>query len=208
MTGMFERQQSLKLEIPESVWVVGAGGVGYWTAYTLAMGGVPRIYIFDHDTLGESNLNRVPHPRAAVGRNKASALESKIQEVRPDCLCVGLPVRWAPKSVVSLQPPEWLVATTDTLASRRACGEWAREKGVKYLEAAAEGEWGSVAGEPAEWATEDEVNPGYASVPVWAGPVMIAGVLAAMHVLHGQVPLADVTRMGWTPEGKVGFLSR
>ena len=207
MDNIYARQQSLALDVPGSVCLVGAGGVGYWTGYTLALGGVPQIYIFDPDVVSESNLNRLPAKPSEIGVPKASVLANEIFNVRPECSVLAFPIRWRPEVADSLGKPEWLVATTDTHASRKACYEWCKQYGVDYLEAAAEGEFGSVAPSPADFATEDEINPGYASVPVWAGPCMAAGMLAAMHILHNVRPKADVTRIGWQPEG-VSFLAR
>lgn len=204
---LYARQQSLNLSVPDSVWVVGCGGVGYWTAQTLGLAGVPKLYLFDGDRLSESNLNRIPYSADSVDQFKADLLAAEIKRLRPACMCLGFPIKFSPQVVESLLWPNWLVCTTDTHASRQMCSTWCREKGVSYLEAAAEGEFGSISGSPADFATDDEVNPGYASVPVWAGPVMAAGLLAGMHILHGATPHADVVRLGWQPEG-VQFLCR
>ena len=72
------------------------------------------------------------------------------------------------------------------------CAAWAKANNVNYIEAAAEGETGSVTGAPAEWATPDEESPGYASVPVWVGPCITAAAMAVAHVLH-QTTLGDRT---------------
>ena len=51
----YDRQESLQLKTP-SITVVGAGGIGFWVSKFAAMSGIEKIYIFDPDTIEESNL--------------------------------------------------------------------------------------------------------------------------------------------------------
>lgn len=195
--GMMQRQQALNLQLPDEVAVVGCGGVGSWTAYLLAMAGVPKIWLFDSDLVSESNLNRIPVDASWIGKPKSKAVAALIQTVRPDC--VTMPVGMFTKQLadkLSLAVT-WIVSTTDTLRSRQLVQEWASNNDASYIEAAAEGDFGSATGEPANWATADEVNPGYASVPVWCAPCVSAAVLAVSHIVHNQ-PMGDRTiRLGW-----------
>ena len=83
--GLYNRQQSLKLDIPNSVAVVGVGGVGSWVAFNLALVGVKKISLYDFDKLELSNLNRTPYKVNQVGNSKVSALTELIKERRSDC---------------------------------------------------------------------------------------------------------------------------
>jgi len=202
---MMERQLALNLELPAEVAVVGCGGVGSWTAYLLAMAGVKTIWLFDSDLVSESNLNRIPIDKSWIGKPKSKAVAALIQTVRPDC--VTMPVGMFTKQLagqLGLGRVKWIISTTDTLRSRRLVQEWAESECVNYIEAAAEGDTGSATGQAADWATADEVNPGYASVPVWCAPCVSAAVIAVSHVVHNQ-PMGDRTiRLGWgkTEEGQ------
>jgi sulfur-carrier protein adenylyltransferase/sulfurtransferase len=194
----FTRQQSLKLQLPKSVWVVGCGGVGYWTAYQLALAGVPELVLFDPDIVSDSNFNRIPYTTDDRGQSKAHVLHAHILTARPGATVVAYHGAFDPEiGDEAGEVPDWLIATTDTWASRKMCYEWCKKHGVKYLEASAEGEYGGIASSPAEFATPDEDHPGYASVPVWAGPCLSAGLLACAHVIHGVPMTADSVRMGW-----------
>lgn len=196
---MMERQEPLKLRLPSSVAVVGCGGVGSWTAYFLALAGVKELWLFDTDTISENNLNRIPLPLETVGVKKTQAVAAMIKAVRPNCDVVAMnefSVLVADAADLRREV-EWIVATTDTLASRKMVYAWAMKAEVGYVEAAAEGEQGSATGSPAEWSTPEENNPGYASVPVWVGPCVFAAATAVSHVVHG-VDLGDRSiRMGW-----------
>ena len=196
---MMDRQESLGLEVPESVAVVGCGGVGSWLAYFLALAGVPELWLFDMDTISIHNLNRIPLPAESVGKKKSEAVAEMIRAVRPKCnvLAMGAFNDKIADGLSLSGEISWIIATTDTLASRQAINKWAMERGIRYIEAAAEGEFGSCTGEPAEWSTPDEASPGYAHVPVWVGPCVFAAGIACAYVLHACRIGMRAIRMGW-----------
>lgn len=225
------RQESLNLTLPKAVAVVGVGGVGSWLALFLALAGTPKLYLFDHDEVSSSNLNRLPVPSTSVGSLKSKAITTMINSLRPTCDIYPLD-KWSPELANSLKLAteiSWLACTTDTLASRQAAHRWASApmcpncsstnweptigenipqgthfclscsticRTVRYIEAAAEGEYGSATGSPAEWSSDLESKPGYESVPVHVGPCVIAASLAAHHILH-NTPMPYVCRIGF-----------
>lgn len=203
MTDTYERQQSLGLTIPKSVAVVGCGGVGSWVAILLAMAGVPELWLFDNDHVSEHNRNRLPVWPDMVGNRKSTAVMETICQLRPQCRiydCAGFSPELADQLFEESTPFNWIIATTDTHVSRLMVKAWADGALVRYIEAAAEGEFGSCTGVPAEWATAAETQPGYASVPVWAGPAVVAAYLAVVHILH-YTPCGDASyRIGWDDE--------
>lgn len=239
------RQEALKLILPRAVAVIGVGGVGSWLSYFLALAGVPKLYLFDHDTVSDSNLNRLPVPRDCINKSKSESMMSVINALRPACDIYPM-ANWTPEVANGLELAksiDWLAVTTDTLASRQSAYKWATTKSatytrgtlcgvcnsdhteravgdnanryttfcmdcseysnpithIRYIEAAAEGEFGSATGCPAEWASELEKDPGYASVPVWVGPCVIAAYFASVSILHNKPPADAQIRMGWDP---------
>lgn len=194
-----ERQETLGLVVPESVAVIGCGGVGSWVAMFLALAGVPRLALWDSDMVSESNLNRLPLGPEYLNQAKSLALAHSLHRLVPRCDTTGY-FKWA-TPVTYADSPEWVVVSTDTWASRREVWEWAQKHQVCYIEASAEGEWGGVTGEPATFATPDEDSPGYASVPVHVGPCVIAASLACYHVLHARELGVASLRVGWTKAG-------
>lgn len=201
---MLQRQQSIPLSLPRAVGIVGCGGVGMWLAYFLALAGVPELWLWDHDVVSEHNLNRLPLTPESVGEHKSTALAKLIMAHRPNAKVLALRT-FDRESVEPLSPEDslaWLVVSTDTLKSRQNVRDLARQWSVAYIEAAAEGDIGSIAGAPADWATPAEEAPGYASVPVWVGPCVMAASMAASYVLHGEWPSPNLaTRMGWQGGG-------
>lgn len=196
MDSLTLRQAELGLDLPKLVDVIGCGGVGSWVALALGMAGVPEIRLWDGDFLSDHNLNRIPLRPGSAGP-KSSLIAQLVMELRPAAQVLGLG-RWDPRTADLLPLPSWMIVTTDTLRSRRACHTWCISAGVNYIEAAAEGEWGSAASSPAEWETPEESSPGYASVPVWVGPCMQAATCAVAYILHGTPPQPGmIVRAGW-----------
>ena len=68
-----------------SVTIIGAGGIGSWTAATLGLTGIGRIRAVDPDRVELSNLNRqVLYRDADVGRFKVDAAGDALRERNPD----------------------------------------------------------------------------------------------------------------------------
>ncbi len=217
----YDRQRPLGLTIPRSVSIVGCGGVGSWIAMYLALAGVPTLYLWDHDEVSETNLNRLPLGPAFVGHNKALAMRNMLAELKPKCDVVPIGERWTPEAQAGWpRTPEWIVACTDTWASRRAIFAWAqlcticnredhdniddnvvvhnRTPRAKYIEASAEGEFGGCTGEPAMFASDRE-TVGYASIPVWVGPCITSAYMVCAMILHNHQMSAMGLRLGWQP---------
>jgi hypothetical protein len=194
-----ERQATLGLTLPKAVAVIGCGGVGSWLSYFLALAGVPELWLFDHDTVSPTNLNRLPVPPSCVGQHKAEALTASILAMRPTCTItpMGAWTTAVADGIKLAEKVDWVAVTTDTHANRLAVHKWCADK-VRYVEASAEGEFGGATGAPAEWSTELERAPGYASVPVWVGPCVTSAWLACSHILHNKPPIGANYRLGWS----------
>jgi len=81
---LYDRQSKLDLSIPEKVMIVGVGGVGSWTAISMALIGVPHIYLVDTDIIEEHNLNRTLFRESDIGTKKIEAVMELILERRGD----------------------------------------------------------------------------------------------------------------------------
>lgn len=204
---IFARQRSIPLVIPAKVLLVGVGGVGSWIGYLLALAGVPELALFDSDRVSATNLNRLPYGPSALGKLKTEALAELIKAVRPACVVKCFPhFSSLFADALAIGRADWLVASTDTWASRKEAYNWAHFR-MGYVEASAEGEFGAIAGKPADFGTVEEDQPGYASVPVWIGPAVCAAVMACNHILHGHG--ADIARLGWDPANhRIAFAYR
>ncbi|MEM4161269.1 MAG: HesA/MoeB/ThiF family protein, partial [Thermoplasmata archaeon] len=66
------------------VLIVGAGGLGAVCADIMTRLGTGKIAIFDYDTLGMENLNRMVYRMEQVGMKKVEALKEYLKNVNPD----------------------------------------------------------------------------------------------------------------------------
>lgn len=68
------------------VCVIGIGGVGSWSAESLARSGVGRITLIDHDDLCVTNINRQIHALdSVIGQSKVDVMAERIAQINPDC---------------------------------------------------------------------------------------------------------------------------
>lgn len=67
------------------VAVFGIGGVGSYAAEALARGGIGKLTFIDHDTIGESNINRqLIALSSTVGRYKAEVMAARARDINPE----------------------------------------------------------------------------------------------------------------------------
>ena len=200
MNEAWTRQESLGINQDQSIAVIGCGGVGSWVALELALAGVRELHLFDSDEVSTTNLNRIAAREEDIGIDKSYAVERLIWAMR------AIPVTRIIRHpnfnlLISKNYPkfDWLVVATDTGKSRDECFKWAKTQGIKYLELGAEGHMATLTGSPGDWETSHEADPGYASVPVWVGPCVLAATMACYYILLGQAP-QQTFRLGWNPK--------
>lgn len=81
-TSRFNRQlgiinQSELEDLP--ITVIGVGGIGSATVFTLAKMGAKNITIFDDDVLEEHNISNQTYPHSAVGKPKVEAMAEMVE---------------------------------------------------------------------------------------------------------------------------------
>ena len=99
METQFDRERMLlgdtALEIlsRSHVAVFGVGGVGSFTAESLARAGVGSITLVDHDTVSLTNLNRqLIALHSTLGMQKTDVMAARIRDINPDCRVTALPI--------------------------------------------------------------------------------------------------------------------
>lgn len=83
MPQLYNRAEPLNIRAPDSVTIIGVGGVGSWVAWYLAIAGCRVINIIDPDKIEEHNLGRTPFKSWSVDQSKVEALAEIIYESRP-----------------------------------------------------------------------------------------------------------------------------
>lgn len=176
MSNLYDRQKTLKLNIPEKVAVVGCGGIGYWVAKFLAMSGCEYISLFDPDVFEEHNLNRIDIPYRFLGMNKADVAQRVIQAIREDCTVYAYPFKFNDLN----SGFDWIIDCTDNSKSQMENQNLAEKMGSKYFKAGYDGEGFGIHNTIAEWGESTE---GYTIVPSWVCPACIVASLAVAKVM-------------------------
>lgn|GEM_PF-1768728 len=70
-----EREEDLYIYRPDSVAIIGLGGIGSWIAYLMPMFVKTSLILVDYDRIEASNLHRTPYSFGDVGRLKVEAAE-------------------------------------------------------------------------------------------------------------------------------------
>ena len=77
------------------VAVFGLGGVGSWCAEGLCRAGVGEITLIDHDTVGESNINRqLVATYSALGKPKAEVMAARLLDINPEVIAKPIVARY------------------------------------------------------------------------------------------------------------------
>lgn len=131
LTHLFTRQQRLDVAVPETVSVVGVGGIGFWAALNAAMLGTSKLILFDPDMVENHNRNRLPLTEEDVGKNKALVAREHIQRLRPDCTVFALPMAINEISMAQLEG--FVFICTDTLSSQGSVRTHCVENNLPFL---------------------------------------------------------------------------
>jgi len=162
------------------VCVIGAGGIGFHVAKGLAMSGVETIYVFDPDTIEESNLNRLDVTVDVIGKNKADVVKQVVKSLRPNCMVKSFPFplkdHTYPKGV------DWIVDCTDNHKSQLENQRMAQENEARYLKVGYDGTRMSINDRVATW-DSGETQDGYRITPSWAPPAIIVAYLGVAKIL-------------------------
>jgi molybdopterin/thiamine biosynthesis adenylyltransferase len=175
--GLYDRQETLGLNVNQSLAIVGCGGIGYWVAKYAAMSGIEKLYLFDPDTFEEHNLNRIDIPLDFLGMNKADVTKKIINRLRPSCTCYAFPFILQDHT---MPKTDWLVDCTDKIKSQTDNQAIAQRHGARYLKAGYDGESMSIHNVVAEWG---EAQDGYVTIPSWVVPASIVSALTVAKIL-------------------------
>lgn len=94
--GLFSRQSGIitPKELPSHIVIIGAGGIGSWTALALAKMGVKKITIVDYDVIEDVNIAPQIYGIADIGKKKAETLANFINENMQESIARYVPLAW------------------------------------------------------------------------------------------------------------------
>ncbi len=169
--------------------MAGAGGIGSWVAYYLAISRlVDRLELVDFDYLEPHNLNRTPYRPEHVGLLKVRALEEVVKTANPevDVVAYDQPL----EKVVDRLESRVLVEATDSLSLRGVLEGWL-SRGRRLVTVHYDGESITIGVNvvPGAWGGEEA---GYATAPVYvATPAVAAGLVVHILAWRGSGDLLE-----------------
>jgi len=178
---LYDRQQNFELNIPESVTIVGCGGVGYWIGLFLAISGVEKFLLYDIDVIDLSNLNRIPVPVDKIGLFKSNVLRDHILNLRPDADVLSL------QRFTHISPVNGvLIDCTDVVKTQEMIKERASKELLKYIRIGCSENHITVHSDttPDEWS--DLEQSGYDRVPSWIGASVLSAILGVCKILKSK----------------------
>lgn len=95
-TGLFSRQANIIRpdELPKCILIIGAGGIGSWTALALAKMGAQKLMIMDFDSIEDVNIAPQFFKMSDIGKFKAEVLADRINEEMGQKIAEPLVGRW------------------------------------------------------------------------------------------------------------------
>ena len=119
-----------------TVAVFGIGGVGSYTVEALIRGGVGRLFLFDGDTVSQTNINRqLVATTKTVGRNKVDVAAEHCLEVNPDAQIHSEKLFFNRENADSIdfRQFDYVVDAIDTVSSKILLIEKAKEANVPVI---------------------------------------------------------------------------
>lgn len=184
-TLIYGRQQSIPLNIPDSISIVGCGGVGSWLAMYAAMVGVKNIYLYDSDTVEEHNLNRLPFPKDSVTKKKTEVMKEIILSMRDECMVICYD-SLSPEQFSKLLLSNNVIDCTDDYPFQLAISKWCKAHKMPYIKAGYDGPHITITSTIPEWDSDPEDTNHYNTPPTpsFVVPASLVASLVMTSILY------------------------
>lgn len=198
MPDTYARQRALDLTTPPNVTVVGCGGVGCWVAIDAAMSGVGNIFLFDPDTIDESNRNRLPFCSGSINRPKVDVVREFIMAIREDAIVVAIKEKLEGVLLeIQLTLGHIIIDCTDSPRAQLNIHKACVNRGIPYIRAGYDGTHMTVTSNVSGWIRNEEEET-YTITPSWVVPAQVVAALAVgkmMKFTNQEVSL-DIGEIG------------
>ena len=118
------------------VAVFGLGGVGGYTAETLARCGVGALDLIDNDEVAPSNINRqIIALHSTVGQKKTDVMAARVRDINPHATVRVHPVFYLPETahLFDFSRYDYVVDAIDTVSGKMELVKRAKEAGVPII---------------------------------------------------------------------------
>ncbi len=102
-----------------AVAVFGIGGVGSYAVEALARSGIGTLYLFDNDTVNESNINRqLIALNSTVGNLKTSTANARCKDINPNINIIEYPIFVTPDSDIPFDKFDFIIDAVDNVTAK------------------------------------------------------------------------------------------
>ncbi|MBS3787232.1 HesA/MoeB/ThiF family protein [Candidatus Bipolaricaulota bacterium] len=137
--GVLEELGQKTLE-DSSVAVVGLGGLGSPAATYLALAGLGKLVLADHDKVELSNLNRqFLHWNEDLNRRKSESAREKLKKLNPEIAVETFEGKLTSDNMENLPATDLIVGSVDNFETRYLLNELAVKREIPYVHGAVEG---------------------------------------------------------------------
>lgn len=117
-----------------AVAVFGLGGVGSYAAEVLARSGVGTLYIYDNDTISESNINRqLIALTSTVGKYKTAVLKERLLDINPDINVFDFAEFITPESDIPFEKFDFMIDAVDNVTAKIFLAEKSQKLSVPLI---------------------------------------------------------------------------
>lgn len=185
---LYNRQLQLTLYYPPVISVVGCGGIGSWVAIFAAMSGINKIYLFDEDTLEESNRNRLPFCAGSINRPKVEVLAGFIRAIRPDATIIAMNCKYTKDTLRAQNGGDmpFIIDCTDSPKTQIELYNACKGSGNTYIRAGYDGTRIMVTSHVSGWIKTDEDRVTYDTAPSWVVPAATVAALAVYKLMFSS----------------------
>lgn len=117
-----------------SVAVFGIGGVGSYAAESLVRSGVGTLYVYDNDTVAESNINRqLIADDTTVDRLKTEIFGERAKKINPDVSVIENPIFITPDSEIDFSKFDYIIDAIDNVTAKLFLIENAKKHNIPII---------------------------------------------------------------------------
>lgn len=114
-----------------TVAVFGIGGVGSYAVEALARSGIGTLYLYDHDTVSESNRNRqLIALGSTVGQYKTAVAAARCRDIDPAIKIMENPVFITPETPLPFERFDFMIDAVDNVTAKLFLAEAAQRYGI------------------------------------------------------------------------------
>jgi len=176
---IYDRQRSLNVKVPDTISVIGVGGIGFHIATLSAMLGTKKLILFDSDVLEKVNQNRIPCTDEDIGKLKTRFCRDYISRIRPDTVVLTFP-NVDEFNVDQIEGTVFIC--TDTIESQNMIINYCKKKDLSFIRLGYDGRHFTITNKEQDslWSDDQQSNSRYSIVPSYVITPVFVSLIALL----------------------------